>query len=94
MNIKFVLFLLAAAIGCFSASAQAEAEWNVRNGFRPWTRIANAKKSLTPEGLKIQFSITGSEWHDTATEADIYIRFSVDGGTQWTTAARYQGKSA
>lgn len=48
---------------------------------------------FTPHGLTMQFSVNGSDWHDTSTDDDMYIRFSVDGGTTWTTAARYQGKS-
>lgn len=54
----------------------------------------SAGMRFTPAGLQIQFSISGTEWHDSSTEEDIYIRFSVDGGASWTTAARYQGKSA
>ena len=54
MKIKSVIVLLAASICGLAAPAQTEAEWNVQNGFRPWTRIANAKKSVTPEGLKIE----------------------------------------
>ncbi|MBE6371511.1 MAG: hypothetical protein E7055_05505 [Lentisphaerae bacterium] len=54
MKIKSALALLTASFCAFAAPAQTEAEWNVRNGFRPWTRIANAKKSVTPEGLKIE----------------------------------------
>ena len=53
MKIRTV-FILLAILTTFAASAQNEAEWNVKNGFQAWSRIANARKSLTPEGLKIE----------------------------------------
>ena len=54
MKIRSLFVLLAASVCWCSVSAQNEAEWNVKNGFRQWTRIANAKKTVTPDGLKIE----------------------------------------
>lgn len=56
---------------------QSSAEWS------DWTAVGYS--------VRIQYSNDNSNWHDTATENDKYIRTSVDGGKNWSMGLRFQG---
>lgn len=40
-----------------------------------------------------QYSADNSSWHSALAATDIYVRYSYDGGTTWTTGTRFVGKS-
>lgn len=57
---------------------------NMSNGHISWS------SSNSP--VQVQYSATGTSWHETFAQTDYYARYSYDGGTTWTDAIKIQGK--
>lgn len=49
---------------------------------------------FTPFGVSLQYSVDGTSWHTAQAAGDYYVRFSVDGGTSWSTGSVFRGSSA
>lgn len=60
---------------------------------RPGANGTNGTNGTNGHDVMAEYSVNGSSWHPTFQNGDIYVRYSYDGGTTWTQAIRFVGKS-
>ena len=60
---------------------------------RPGANGTNGTNGTNGHDVMAEYSVNGSSWHSTFQTGDIYVHYSYDGGSTWTTAIRFVGKS-